>query len=123
MGHVFDAARGIASVFQQRAAHCTLCWFDSSDPADSSDFCDFCKDKQQAICGRVERSKQFEISDSLGFVFTAQLFVLLSFSFACSNEGRNQYLLIWLPCLCCFLRCSLFRHLDFLTCFTSCPDH
>ena len=84
MGHVFDTARGIASVFQQRAAHCALCWFDSSDSGDSIDSC---KDEPQAICGRVERSKQFEISDSSGFVFTAQLFV------------------------CCFLKfCRLPRH-------------
>ena len=36
---------------------------------------DSCKDEPQAICGGVERSKQFEISDSFGVVFTAQLFV------------------------------------------------
>ena len=85
MGHVFDAAKGIASVFQQRAAHCALCWFDSSDSSDSNDFC-------KAICGRVERSKQFEISDSLGFAFTAELFVFLSFSFAGSSTlvGRRS---------------------------------
>ena len=47
-----------------------LCWFDSSDSGDS------CKDEPQAICGRVGRSKQFEISDSFGFVLTMQLFFL-----------------------------------------------
>ena len=70
VGNVFDTARRIASVFQQRAAHSTLCWFDSSDS---------CKDQPPAICGRVERSKQFEISDSLGVVSQRNFFFVIFF--------------------------------------------
>ena len=70
-----------------------------ADSGDSSYFCDFCdcKDEPQAICGRVERSKQFEISDSFGFVLTAQLFGFLSFSFPCSSalvERRSKPVLV-----------------------------
>ena len=117
--HVFDTARGIASVFQQRAAHCTLCWLDSSDSS---------KDEPPAICGQVERSKQFEISDSLGVVFTAQLFVFFVFLLPLVeafqlDEDRNPYLLIWLPCHCCFLRRPCSDILISQTCFPLRPHH
>ena len=116
--HVFDTARGIASVFQQRAAHCTFFCLDSSDSS---------KDEPPAICGQVERSKQFKIRDGLGVVFTAQLFVFFVFLLPLVeafqlDEGRNPHLLIWLPCHCCFLRRSLFRHLDFPNVFPSVPS-
>ena len=108
MDHVFDTARGIASVCQRRTTDCTLCWFDSSDS---------CKDEPQAVCGRVERSKKCEISDhsaTLGLFF-------LSLAKALQLDGRNQYLLICVPFLCCFLHCFLFRHL-FPKRLFSCPD-
>ena len=118
MGHVSDTARGIASVFQQRAAHCTLCWFDSSDSSDSN------KDEPQTICGRVERSKQFEISDSSGnsLFFFFVFFFRLPKQFCWTKVETSTRVLGW-PCLCRFLRCSLLRYLDFQTCFPLCPDH
>ena len=122
MGDVFDTARGIATVFQQRTDHCTLCWFDSSDSSDSN------KDERETICGRVERSKQFEISDSLGIAFTSATLCFFVFFFRlpkhfCWTKVETSTRVSGWPCLCRFLRCSLFKHLDFQTCFPLCPDH